>query len=283
VEVTAHGRTVRLSGAVGSLEQREEAVNDVRVGGIDEVDTSAVSVSADESDRTLRSLPAARADDVHIADVVRHDVADDARVGLPLPSVRVQRGVVTLSGRVLDFRAEKQAERDASEVRGVRHVDDQLTVAPARAESDGSIEEEVQRSVFNDLRTPDAPHLEIMTNRGRVTLRGAVASPQERLILEDDIEEIPGVAAVNDELTVAGDSAHGGQATRPSLRIQAIEKIFWDVRVGRGKIHVEATPEGVVTLTGTVNAADEARAAVDDAKQAGAVRVIDEISVAGDS
>jgi osmotically-inducible protein OsmY len=164
----------------------------------------------------------------------------------------------------------------------VRRVDDQITVAPARTENDAMVEDEVQRSVFNDIRTPDAPHLEIMTDRGRVTLRGAVASPEEKSLLESDIEEVPGVVAVTDELTVAGRSAQSGQARRPALQIRVIEQIFWDVRVGRGKIHVKATPEGVVTLTGKVNAADEALAAVDDATREGAVRVVDEISVAGE-
>jgi hyperosmotically inducible protein len=282
VDVTADGRTVRLSGAVGSLEQKVEAVSDARVAGVDQVDASAVKVSADESDRALGSLPAARADDVHIGSVVRRNVDDDASVGLPAPSVHVQHGVVTLSGQVLDFRAQKHAVDDAAEVRGVRRVDDQITVAPARTENDAMVEDEVQRSVFNDIRTPDAPHLEIMTDRGRVTLRGAVASPEEKSLLESDIEEVPGVVAVTDELTVAGRSAQSGQARRPALQIRVIEQIFWDVRVGRGKIHVKATPEGVVTLTGKVNAADEALAAVDDATREGAVRVVDEISVAGE-
>ena len=282
VRVALTGRSAVLSGTVASLAQRQAAISDARVAGVDDVQASGLQVDPGESDGAARPQSASAADDGHLGDRVRRALAADERVGRPVPAVRVEHGVVTLSGMTGDFRAERAAVDDANQVRGVRRVDQQITVAPALLETDAVIEDQVERSVLNDLEAPDAPHLQITTLHGKVTLRGAVLSPEERRVIEDDVEAVPGVVSVENDLTIRGYAAESSAPTspRPALRIQVIEKIFWDARVGAGKVTVDAAADGSVTLSGRVDTAEEAKAAVDDAARAGAVRVIDHLTIA---
>jgi osmotically-inducible protein OsmY len=280
VLVAVTGRSAVLSGAVASLAQREAAIDDARVAGIDDVVASGLEVDPGTSDRDLRAQASAAADDGHLGDVVRRAFASDERVGQPAPAIHVEHGVVTLSGNIGDFRAEKAAVEDANQVRGVRRVDDQTTVAPALLETDAVIQSQVERSVLNDLEAPDAPHLQITTSHGKVTLRGAVFSPEERRVIEDDVEAVPGVASVENDLSIRGYAAESTTPAHPALRIRVIENIFWDARVGGGKVTVDAAPDGSVTLSGRVDTPEQAKAAVEDATRAGAVRVVDHLTVA---
>jgi hyperosmotically inducible protein len=280
--IAVHGGDVAVSGLVGSLAQRDAAAGDAWVEGVAGVDTRAVRVSwrenAEERPATARSAPT----DLHVAGAVRRSLSGDVRVGAQAPTVRVEHGVVTLSGNVMDFRAKNAAERDARLVSGVGRVDDQMTVLPALRESDATIEKRVMGGVYNDATVHDMPNLQITTEGARVTLQGAVASQEEKEEIESDTEEVPGVVAVQNDLQVEG----YGPKTRPvapeALRHRVMEGLFWDPRVVQAsKVAVDVSADGDVTLTGAVDSRAEARAVVDDAIVAGAARVIDQIHAVG--
>ena len=65
-------------------------------------------------------------------DAVSRRLSSDVRVRDQIPSVRVEQGVVTLSGNVVDFRAASAAERDA---RGVLARSSGLVAPPAGSQS----------------------------------------------------------------------------------------------------------------------------------------------------
>jgi osmotically-inducible protein OsmY len=278
--VAVHGGDVTVSGLVGSLAQRDAAAGEAWVEGVSGVDVQAVRVDWRENERQRSATARSGPTDPHVAGAVRRRLSGDVRVGVQVPTVRVEQGVVTLSGSVMDFRAKNAADRDARRVSGVWRVDDRTTVLPAMRESDATIQKQVMGGVYNDVTVHDVPNLQITTQGARVTLQGAVASPEERKEIESDAEEVPGVVAVEDDLQVQGYGPRTHPAAPEALRHRAIESIFWDPRVQAGKVAVDVSPDGDVTLSGVVDSWAEARAATDDAVLAGAAHVIDHIHAA---
>jgi osmotically-inducible protein OsmY len=281
VTVDVQGRSAQLSGMVGSLAQREAAIEDARVDGIDEVHAQALQVDWRAADQARAQLTWSAPADSQLAEAVRRDLGGDARIGYPLPTVTVTDGVVSLSGSLNDFRSQSAARNDAGAVRGVRSVEDHTTVVPARRESDALIQQQVERTVLNDLQAPDGPHLQMTTAGAKVTLRGNVFSEEEKSLIDSDVEAVPGVIGVEDDLQVQGYGAETHAGPSGSLRTRVVERIFWDSRVDATRVVTKAAANGDVTLSGPVYSPGEERAAVEDAKAAGAVHVIDHLRLSG--
>lgn len=280
LSVAVQMRDTVLSGVVGSLVQRDAAVEDAWAAGAGTVDVRAVRVDWRENapGRAMaeRLQPPT---DGHVAEAVRQNLATDVRVDIQVPTVRVERGVVTLSGNVADFRAKSAAVRDARNVRGVWRVEDTMTVLPAKRENDATIQKQVMSSVYNDAAVPDARNVRIMTAGAKVTVQGAVGSLEEKQDIESDVEEVPGVIAVDNEVQVSSSAPDAHVASPDALRHDVTEAIFWDPRIGLDKVTAEVAPAGDVTLNGQVGSWGEAHAANNDAIKAGAVRVDNRIRV----
>jgi osmotically-inducible protein OsmY len=281
VAVVMRNGSAFASGVVGSIAQWNAAVDDAWVSGVNDVDAHAVRIDWRENEQARAAAAEPLPPDAHIADIVRRMLSDDPRVGAQVPTVRVGNGVATLSGSVLDFRAGRAAAGDANGVRGVWRVDDRMTVAPAVRESDAAIEDEVQQTLYNDPMTPDARNLQMTTLGAKVTLSGVVASPEEKTVIEGDVEEVPGVVAVENDLRVKGYDSATHALPLGSMGDRVREGIFWDPRIGGGEVTTAATPNGDLTLTGLVFAWSEARAAGEDALRAGAAHVDNRIRLAG--
>jgi osmotically-inducible protein OsmY len=237
-------------------------------------------VQVDGNAKTLDlGAPRPPPSDAHVADAVRRALSGDPRLEDQAPSVSVEVGAVTLSGQVVDFRAKEAAQKDARDVSGVVGVDDQTTVPAAKVEADASIQKQVMEGVYNDSVVSDARNVRLATQNARVTLRGLVASPEERAAIQGDAEEFPGVVAVDDEIEVAGYGQGTHPASADSILHDVIEAIYWDARVETGRVTVSAVAGGDVTLTGTVDSASESRAARADAVKAGAAHVDNRIRV----
>ena len=77
---------------------------------------------------------------------------------------------------------------------------------------------------------------------------------------------------------------HGPQTQLVSpeaIRQAVVERLFWDPRIGGGKVDVTVAAGGDVILQGLVDTWPEARAAGDDAVRAGAAHVDNLVRVAG--
>jgi osmotically-inducible protein OsmY len=278
--VAVHGRDTVISGIVGTLVQQNAALEDAWLAGAGTVNARGVQVDWRHNlpdSAVVGRLPPPS--DAHVADAVNRNLASDIRVDLQLPNVRVEKGVVTLSGNVLDFRAKNAAGRDARHVSGVWRVEDVMTVLPAKRQSDATIQRQVMSSVYNDVAVPDARNVRTMTAGAKVTLQGAVASLEEKRAIESDVEEVPGVIAVDDDLKVSGLGPDTHAMSPESLRHSVIDAIFWDPRIGFDKVTVEVTPAGDVTLNGLVGSWGEAHAATDDAIKTGAAHVDNRLGI----
>lgn len=273
ITATAFGGGAVLTGFVGSLAQRDAAVSDAMGVGAASVDAQGLKVDWRGAARARVRPPRPIPTDGAIRAAVARALSSDAALYGQAPAVGVVDGVVTLSGTLVDFRAARAARRDASRIRGVRRVDDQTTVAPAKWESDATIEKQVLRSSYDDVAAPDSKNVQVLTSNGKVILKGAVASQEDREVIEQDAEEEPGVVAVQNELQVKGYGPGTELVTPEALRHAVVERLFWDPRIEGGKVDVTVAPGGDVTLQGLVETWPEVRAAGDDAELAGAARV----------
>jgi osmotically-inducible protein OsmY len=281
ITAAALGGDAVLTGFVGSLAQRDAAVSDAMGAGAANVDAQRLQVDWREAVKWRISLPRPMpTDEVIASEVARTLSADVTLYGQP-PIVRVEKGVVTLSGNVIDFRAARAATRDASRVSGVWRVVDETTVTPAKWESDATIEKQVLRGIYDDVTAPDSRGVQVLTSNGKVTLKGAVASQADRKVIEEDAEEEPGVVAVQNDVQVKGYGAQMPLVSPDAIRHAIVERLFWDPRIGGGKVDVTVASGGEVTLQGLVDTWPEALAASDDAVREGAAHVDNLVRVAG--
>jgi osmotically-inducible protein OsmY len=184
--------------------------------------------------------------------------------------------VVTLSGEVDSAEDRAEAVKIASATEGVTRVDDRLRVKgetpggepAARAregegmrQPDAWLTAKIQAKYFMDDEVK-ARNIDVDTEAGVVTLRGAVMTEAERRQAVALARNTDGVRDVNDQLQVQATAAapDTGSRIRPvepvvddtwiTTKIQS--KYFLDTTVKGHQIDVD-TRKGVVTLTGTVD------------------------------
>jgi osmotically-inducible protein OsmY len=259
-------RTVHLSGTVGSVAEKTRARNDGWALGVDTVDDAAVVVDASAHDDQRRMIDPPLRSDAEIAAAVHDAFVLDPRLKKLMPEASASGGVVTLTGNVDSPEARRAAERDARDTLGVWRVEDEVAVQPDARPKDADLERSVKRALSEDLLLPDAKSIEVSSAKGKVVLKGTVASDFERFDAVEDAVSVPGVAAVDMGLVV--------KHTPEQIQARATDRIFWDPRVERDRVTVTVAPDGVATLKGTLDSWSEIKAAGDDALRAGAVRVI---------
>jgi osmotically-inducible protein OsmY len=105
--------------------------------------------------------------------------------------------------------------------------------------------------LFWDARV-DASLISVESANGTVTLHGEVPSYMARNAAEEDVWSVPGVGAVQNNLTVLFPSGH----TIPSdgaIKDMLSKVLKWDTNIESRNIHIHVE-KGVVTLEGTVPA-----------------------------
>jgi osmotically-inducible protein OsmY len=123
------------------------------------------------------------------------------QVGFPADrlTVKVEKGIVTLTGDV-DWQYQKtEAEHVVHKLTGVIDVLNQIRVAaPVRA---SDIKEKIQKALQRSAEV-EASGITVQTEGGRVVLSGKVRAWYERDIAERAAWSAPGVTEVQDHLTI---------------------------------------------------------------------------------
>lgn len=130
VDVTVLDGVVTLSGAVGSVREREAAVEAAWVEGVRSVQADDLTIADWAADAPLTEPGVAATEDAMLA-AVRRALEEDPRVAAEAVTVDIDGDDITLSGRLPDAAAREAAVQTAEAVQGVDAVVDRLTVGGA--------------------------------------------------------------------------------------------------------------------------------------------------------
>lgn len=137
--------------------------------------------------------------DTDIAEAALQALRWDVNVPHEAIQLKVERGWITLTGEVKWNFQRTHAGSAVRNLTGVKGVSNLITLT-ANADAD-DVRERIERAFQRSARM-DAERIEVTVDDGEVTLRGHVATWAERATAEDTALSAPGVAKVNNLLTV---------------------------------------------------------------------------------
>jgi len=115
--------------------------------------------------------------------------------------VEVLNGTVTLRGRVPTSRAKLAAQELVRSTPGCRTVLNEIQVEPAKGISDHRVADEI-RALLDENPELSKGAITVEVQAGRVTLSGAVATPEEYAVAEDAARSAHGVREVHNHLLI---------------------------------------------------------------------------------
>ena len=194
VTAAVRAQVVTLMGEVPSIWAREAAAARVlEVEGVRSVvDETIIALVVDDAVIGARVAEQVRR-------YARFTIFDHVDIG-------VNRGVVTLFGKVTDSVKATELTRRASRVRGVREVTSRIETLPASTSDDAlrlELAERIYRHPFLErygrLRQPS---IHIIVERGHVTLTGAVSAAGDKQTAGSIVNGTFGVLSVENNLLV---------------------------------------------------------------------------------
>lgn len=188
---------VTLQGSVKLYIDKLDAAR--KISKIDHVEgvRNHVEVEGNASDAELQEK---------LADKLRYD-----RVGQGIMfnalGLKVENGVVTVSGEVRDYPSRDSALAIVETTPGVKDVIDEINVLPV-SQFDDDLRIRVARPIYRHPALskyaidPQKP-IRIIVDKGRVTLYGVVDSQMDKQIAEMQAKSVPDVFSVDNQLVVA--------------------------------------------------------------------------------
>lgn len=293
--------TVTLSGTVGSLSEKRQAIGDAYVANVTSVDAEELEVRLWARDPQLRGNKYKNLSDGEIRKAVSDALLIDPRVSSFTVTPEVFDGVAILRGTVDNLKARRAAGRTTANTVGVSRVVNRIKVRPLKVYIDAKLKTRIENALVKDPIV-ESYEISVTVRNGVVDLFGSVGTVFEKLQAEDLATRVNGVIAVNNYLVVSTYSApyafdpfayhgpythdfaifHGSSGTRIKTDARIEEEIqdefFWSPFVNGDDIQVRVE-EGKATLTGTVDSLREVRAATENAYDGGAVSVNNRLTV----
>lgn len=265
LKITGDAGQVVVAGTVNSLPQREEATllaSEVRgVRGVrNEMEISFPNHRPDAE--VAKDIEAAMKRDVYLNT-------------LPI-NIAVDDGVATLEGTVGNAYQRERATQEARRVENVIAVDNRLEVDWLRERgvrdemprpSDEELKIAVRAELAQDLRI-DAADISVAAIEGHVSLRGSVGSFYEKQLATQSAMSVAGALWVSNLLAVRVDWREDREITS-----DVVFGLQSDYLLRNQRISVRVA-DGAVTLSGTVNSANEKVHAADVAGRVRGVRSV---------
>ena len=200
---------------------------------------------------TIPATAQAHLSDAMIKTQVQHQLMDQKVLREDNVQVRVEEGVVRLTGTVRNIAEKKRAEKAALGVDEVARVQNDLTIETADL-SDQQIADGVAKKMRGYVFYDVFDWIEGDVQDGAVTLKGQVREPWRKKAYQRLAEAVPGVQSVANEIQVLPLSTFDDR-----LRVAAARSIYGDAFFARyanralPPIHI-IVHNGKVTLEGAV-------------------------------
>ena len=190
IGVTAKDGVVTLTGHVGSLAEKLAAE---RAAG------SVFGVKAIAEELEVRYPFEKKEDDADIAQRVLQVLSWDIEVPKDKVKVKVEKGLVTLSGDLDWYYQRSAAEADVRKLPGVIGLNNIIVLKPRVQAS--NVRDKIE-AAFKRNAQIEADNITVTTDGGKVTLGGNVDTWYERSLAEGTAWSAPGVTQVENRLTV---------------------------------------------------------------------------------
>jgi osmotically-inducible protein OsmY len=274
VQVKVDNGLVRLSGTVGSAKEKQWATADARVIGVADVDNSALKVEYWVHDELKKDSKVIRKTDQEIGFSIKDALQWDPNVEDENINIIVDQGIVTLTGVVENLKAKNSAESDAENTTGVRRVRNYIKVRPDTEKGDEKIKKDVIEALERDPYT-NRYDIHVSVFEGKVYLTGTVDWFFEKARAQEAASSVKGVVEVINNVR---SNASWEPIGDKELEQDVNEEFFWNPILDDDKIQV-SVDDGVVTLKGTVLEYRQKTEAKEEALDAGAKRVRNNIKI----
>jgi len=189
IQVFTDKGIVTLSGTVPSLASKSYAVKEAKK-------TRGVMGVID----LIRFMPEWRSDR-DIEHEVRRKILNSAVIDSQGIQVTSFEGKVRLEGTVPNWEELDEAQRVASEVRGVKEIENTLIIDMSITRTDQDIKADVVSALERNVYLTDLP-ITVSVKEGMVTLEGAVASPYEKDLAREIVKKMSQVVRVENYLLI---------------------------------------------------------------------------------
>jgi osmotically-inducible protein OsmY len=301
IGVEVNDGVVSLSGTVGSVAEKRQARYDAWVAGVKSVDVSGLEVKRWARDPDLRKDKYAEKSDDEIRKAVQDALLYDPRVLSFNVNPMVSDGIVTLRGEVNNLKAKRAAAQDARNTVGVSAVINRLKVKLAEPMQYGKIARRID-AALSRFPYVEGNEIDVRVTNRIAYLYGTVDSYFEKALAEDTASRVKGVAAVKNYLLVRSPDdgliydpyvdrwyphdydwylRHPSAVTLKSdseLKVDIRDELYWSPFVDLEDVKI-SVQNGVATLSGKVDSWSERWAAEENAYDAGARHVRNELKV----
>lgn len=272
ISVSVNDGNVKLDGTVGSVAEKRYAMSDSWVVGTNSVDAEELEVNAWANEDLKRSDRYYRESDEEIKAAVMDAFYYDPRVAAFDIDVSVENGSATLSGTVDNLQAKMSAEKDAQNTLGVWEVENNINVEPQNVPRDSELKQRVKEALQRDPYVQFFD-LNVRAESGIVYLSGDVNTKFEKEQAEHIAWKTKGVIEVINNIEYDYTAA---DKSDDELKEDVQDHLYWSPFVNHNDVQV-SVENGVVELTGEVYFRSEKEAAEENAYEAGAKDVINNI------
>ncbi len=301
INVDVNDGVVELSGTVGSLFEKNLAKEIARVAGVTDVNAENLEVKSWMREEMERHGFLSDKSDADIEEAVNDALAVHPRIDAANIEVSVTNGIATLTGTVDNLKTARAAAETASNTRGViatdqnLSVDNQLVVTPEIDSTDEEIRQEVENALERDPFV-SAAEIDVTVETGIVTLSGTANNYFEKYQADEVASTVNGVVDIINEIQVDYDELTYDPMfydwdvrdhdydyepiviDDTDLREAIQSELTWSPFVSSVNVNIEVE-NGVATLSGTVLTETAKEEATEEAYEAGARRVVNELEV----
>jgi len=248
---------VTLTGSVSNLAAKNYAVREAKkIRGVKAVIDS------------ITVAPAYRTDSEITADV-RRRILNSTTIESKSLTVKVNDGSVTLGGTVGSWAEVDQGNLLATQVRGVKEVQNNLVSDYAAKRSDQEVKDDAIAALNRDVYTSGMP-ITVSVSNGIVALKGSVGNAYEKSRAEEKARWIDGVKKVDNGLVVDWSEENGARkaaswSSDDALQREVLAALTRDKRLDAKGV-VPNVGYGTVTLTGAAHNGYQRRIAEQDAR-----------------